>query len=292
MVSDIRGKFIGSAKITSGQPIVATVTELNTTTSKTMFIYNGFASGSSTVALPLIMANNSGYYTGIQVQNTGSASTTVTISYAPNTVSGGNNPVSEVFSLAPGASKTVIQNAAPPSNGSANNWNTIGRYIGAATITNSGGQPLTAIVNQAKLAGSGTAPQAAAYEGFNPSVTTWRASAPLIMANNSGYYTGVQTQNAGSSSCTVTITYGPNTAGTFAPQPEVFSLAPGSSKTIIQSGAPPSNGSTVNNWGTNRYIGSATITGSSTNCKLAAIVNETAPSRPGDTFYSYDAFNY
>ena len=285
-LKDASGKFIGSATITSDQPIAAVVMQLNTTNFQAALAYGGFTAGSPTVALPLVMANNSGYFTGIQVQNVGSASTTVTVDYSPNTA-GAGNPANEVFTLAAGASKTIIQNGAPPNNGSTvNNWANIGRYIGGATITNSAGQNLVAIVNQ-------TLPSPAkgsAYEGFNPAAATTKISAPLLMANNSTYQTGVQVQNVGTVAATVTIDYGPNTAGSFNPANEVFTLQPGASKTIIQNGAPPSNGSTVNNWGTNRYIGSATITASAG--KIVAIVNQLSPSLAGDQLASGDAFNY
>lgn len=284
-LADGSGKFIGSASITSSQPVVAAVMQLNTGSFKVLMGYGGFTLGSSMVALPLVMANNSGFYTGIQVQNTGASATTVTIQYSPNTVSGGNNPVNESFSLAAGASKTIIQNGAPPGNGSANDWGTVGKYIGGALVTNSGSQPLVAIVNQVRPAPA----LGSAYEGFDPLTATVKVSAPLIMANNSTYYTGIQVQNVTTGSVNVTIKYGPNTAGAFAPADEVFTLAAGASKTIIQNGAPPGNGSTVNNWGTNKYIGSATVTASG---NVVAIVNQVSLSVAGDQFATSDAFNY
>lgn len=283
-LADGTGKFIGSAKITSNQPVVATVMQLNTASFKVLMGYGGFTQGSSQVALPLVMANNSGFYTGIQVQNVGTSSTNVTIDYSANTA-GANNPADETFTLAPGASKTIIQNGAPPGNGSVNNWNTIGKYIGGALITNSGNQPLVAIVNQVRPSPA----LGSAYEGFNPALATTKVSAPLIMANNSTYYTGIQVQNVDTNPVNVTIKYGPNTAGTFAPADEVFTLPAGASKTIIQNGSAPGNGSTVNNWGTNKYIGSATITA---NGKIVAIVNQVSLSVAGDQFATSDAFNY
>lgn len=284
-LADGSGRFIGSAVIIATQPIAAVVMQINTGSFKVLMGYGGFTSGSPTVALPLIMANNNGFYTGIQVQNVGNSSTTVTVDYTANTV-GAGNPTDEVFDLAPGASKTIIQNGAPPANGSVNDWNAIGRYIGGAIITNSGNQPLVAIVNQVR---PGSNALGTAYEGFDPASATTRASAPLIMANNSTYYTGIQVQNVSNDTVHVVIDYGPNTAGTFNPANEEFDLAPGTSKTIIQNGAPPANGSTVNDWGTNRYIGSATITA---NGNIVAIVNQVSLSRPGDQFATTNAFNY
>jgi len=278
------GRFVGSAIIASNQPIVATVMQVNTTGFKVLMGYDGFTAGSPTVALPLIMANNSSFYTGLQVQNVGASSTTVTVAYSANNA-GPNNPVNETFTLAAGASKTILQNGAPPGNGSANNWGTIGKYVGGATITNSANQPLVAIVNQVRP----TPALGSAYEGFDPATATTKASAPLIMANNSSYYTGIQVQNVSGGSVNVTIQYSPNTGGAFAPANEVFTLAAGASKTIIQNGAPPGNGS-ANNWGTNKYVGSATIT--STGGNVVAIVNEVSFGVSGDQFATYNAFNY
>jgi hypothetical protein len=226
------------------------------------------------------MANNSGFYTGVQIQNVDSSQTNVTVDYAPNTV-GSFNPTNDTCNLDPGESCTLIQNAGK--------WT--GKYIGAATITNSADQNLVAIVNQVSLGGSGIGPFGTAYEGFDPTSATANVSAPLVMANNSGYYTGIQVQNVGNSTCSdVTINYGPNVApgGTFNPADENFSLAAGGSKTIIQNSTPDKNGG-VNDWTGKRYIGSAEI--SSSGCSIVAIVNEVAIVS-GDQFFSYDGFNH
>ena len=280
-LKDATGKFIGSVQITSDQPVVASLMQLNHTTWKILMGYNGFADGSTTVIAPLIMSLNNGFYTGMQIQNVGSVHTHVDIAYAPNTV-GAFNPVSEFCELDAGKSCTLIQNTGQ--------W--IGRYIGAATITNTAGQKLVVIVNQVSNGGAGYGPFGTAYEGFNPSTATSKVSAPLIMANNSGYYTGIQVQNVGVGACaSVVIDYGPNVApgGTFNPVNETFSLAAGASKTIIQNGAPASNGG-VNNWvGVGKYIGSAEISGSG--CSLVSIINEVSFST-GDKFFTYDGLNY
>jgi len=290
-LADATGKFIGSATIESSQPVVATVMQLNTSSFRVLMGYNGFASGSSTISLPLIMANNNGFYTGVQIQNAGSSSTTVTVDYAPNTA-GSFNPTNETFTLAPGASKTIIQNGAPPANGSTNNWTGVGKYIGAATVTSSPSVPLVAIVNQVSLGSATLGPFGTAYEGFDPATATEAVSAPLIMANNSGYYTGIQVQNVGGSNCpSITIDYGPNVApgGTFNPVNENFSLPAGASKTIIQNGPPSANGG-ANNWtGVGKYIGSADI--SAPGCSIVAIINEVAIAA-GDRFMTYDGFNH
>ena len=283
------GKFIGSATISSNEPVVATVMQINTTNFKVMMGYNGFPGGSDDVRAPLIMANNSGFYTGIQVQNVGALATTVTIDYAPNTQASGKELSDDSFALAPGASWTIIHSGSPASNGGVNDFTDGLKYIGAATISSSNGEPLVAIVNQVY---PGSPAYGTAYEGLNADDATFNISAPLVMSNNSTYYTGIQVQNVGTVATTVTIDYGPNTGGTFAPANEVFDLAAGASWTIIQNGAVHANGSTVNSWtGVGTYLGSATITA---NAPIVAIVNEVtlSPSYQGDQFYTYDAFNY
>jgi hypothetical protein len=277
------GKFIGSATVTSNQPVVASLMQVGTTFPVLMG-YNGFTGGSDDVRAPLIMANNSGFYTGIQVQNAGSAQTTVTVDYSANTVASGKTLADDTFTLGIGESKTIIHNGPTPNNGGVNDFTDGLRYIGGATITSNNGQALVTIVNQFSAAGFGTA-----YEAFDASGATDSASAPLVMANNNTFYTGIQVQNVGTTSTNVTIDYQANTAGSFNPVDESFSLNPGESKTIIQNGPAASNGG-ANNWGTNKYIGSAAISATSGG-SVVAIVNEFSQGFPGDQFYTYNAFN-
>jgi hypothetical protein len=293
-LKDASGKFIGGAKIHSTGPVVATVMELNTTTFKTLLGYNGFSTGSPSINLPLIMANNNSFSTSIQVQNTDpTATTTVTIKYAPNN-GGSGAPADEVFSLSPGQTKVVIQNSAPPSNGSTNNWNTIGRYIGGATISSNPNVNLVAVVNETSTGLGSGGPYGSSFEGFNPGNATPHVTLPLIQSNNSGFYTSIMVQNVqnlSGTSCSVTVHYNANTAGSFAPKDEVFTLTQGQAWTVIQNSAPPSNGSTVNNWnGVGKYIGSAEITASS--CNVVGIVNQQRFSTPGDTLFTYDGYNH
>jgi hypothetical protein len=266
-VTQLGTTFVGSAVVTSDQPIVATVMQVGETY-KNMMGYNGFTQGSTTVSLPLVMSNNNGYYTGFQVQNVGTSATTVTVSYGSN-LAGSFAPVDETATLQPNESKTFFQNAGQfltP------------RYIGSATITAS--EPIVAIVNQVKMTGVilGTA-----YNGFDPSTATSKVSAPLIMANNSGYYTGIQVMNVGSAATNITVTYGPNTAGSYAPPAETHTLQPGDSYNSIQNSG---------GWTGNKYIGSLTVEASPGTSQIVMIVNQVWPAAPGDQFMTYDGFSY
>jgi hypothetical protein len=262
-------KFIGSAIITSNVPVVATVMQVGETY-KNMLGYNGFLGGSQEVSLPLIMSNNSGYMTGFQVQNVGAGPTNISIVYGANIAGGGFDPTDELnIPLAAGESKTFLQNtgqfAAPT-------------YIGSATITSTA-EDIVAIVNQAKLTGVvvGTA-----YHGFDPAGATANVSAPLIMSNNTGYNTGFQVMNVGGSAVNITVTFGPNVAGAFAPTGETATIQPGNSYNSIQMGG---------QWGANRYVGSATVTVDGGVGQIVMMVNELATTT-GDSFLTYNGFNY
>ncbi len=263
-LTQLGSKFIGSAVVTSSQPIVATVMQVGETY-QNMMGYNGFTGGSTKVSMPLIMANNSGYYTGFQVQNVGGSTANITIQYGTN-ILGSFTPSTETASLAPNESKTFIQ--------AGGMWTE--QYVGSATITSN--QPVVAIVNQVKM----TPPVlGTAYNGFNPDAATDKISAPLIMNANSGYYTGFQVMNVGTSSTTITISYGPNSGGSYAPAPETATIGPNNSYNSIQAA----------NWGGNKYIGSATVTASGGG-KVVMIVNQINPAIAGDQFMTYDGFNY
>lgn len=260
--------FIGSASITSDQPVAAMVNQVGTGSVKALLMYDGFTAGSTSVLAPLVMANNSGFFTGLAIQNVGSGSATVTVDYGPNTA-GSFNPTDDSVTIAAGGSATLLQNGGQ--------WGS-NKYIGSARISSSS-QNLVVVVNQLKI---GTVSFGTAYEGFNPANLTTKVSAPLVMANNGGFYTGIQCQNAGSSSATLTFDYSNNTAGSFNPADETKTVAAGASVTVLQNGGA---------WGSNRYVGSATITSSGSN-NIACIVNELNAGASGDQFLTYNAINY
>ncbi|MDD3827984.1 MAG: hypothetical protein PHY79_18615 [Anaerolineae bacterium] len=260
-------KFVGSAVITSDVPVVATVMQVG---AKTMLGYNGFAVGSTTVSLPLVMANNNGFFTGIQVQNVGASPTDITVDFGAN-IAGAFNPANETAALGPGESHTFLQNTGQFA---------ADKYVGSATITTTG-QPVVAIVNQLK---GGTAPRGTAYDGFDPDAATTSVSAPLVMSNNNGYFTGIQVMNVGSTPVDITIDYGPNTVAgsTFNPVNETATIQPGNSYNSLQN---------TGQFAVERYIGSATVTGAA-GSQIVMIVNQIKGGTAGDTFMTYNGFNY
>jgi hypothetical protein len=312
--TDLGDRFVGSATITADGNIAATVQQEG---NDQLNSYAAFASASATASVPLVIANNNvpRAFTGIQIQNTGGAETTVTVNFSDNSISQaqpevglepcGDNGVmqSRQLTIGAGASSTLITQAFADGT----EIDEFGfdpqffncRYIGSATI-DGGGQNIVAIVNQTQTSGS---LQGSAYEGFDPAVATGDVRAPLAAANNFGLLTGVQVQNTGTSSAEVTISYGPNTyteqvPGNLEPcatQPEsrTATVEGGASFTFVQlgvAGLPDGldTESGLDSQFTNcTYIGSATVTGGS----IVSVVNQQNLNPTQDTLTTYNAFN-
>lgn len=251
--------WVGSATVTADEPVVVSVMEVGATT---LFGYSGFTGGSTELAMPLINANNSGYITGVQIQNMGGSSTNVTVSYTPSVA---GTACQETRTIAANSSATFALNAFTAA-GSCGNQ----RFIGSAEVTaNSADMELVAIVNQLNLGAN----KGAAYEGFDPDSATNSVVMPLIMDRNSGYFTGFSVSNVGGSSATVNCSFSGTT------HTESATLAPGEALTPIQNGAIADG-----------YVGSATCTAGS-GAQIIGVVNELNGALSGDAFLVYDAFN-
>ncbi len=142
-------KFVGSARVTANsasQPLVGVGNQLLPGTNGEA--YGAFSADNATnvAVLPLIMDRNGGFFTGFNVQNVGSAQTTVNCVFTNTnyTVSG---------TLAPGAALTDLQG------------NKIAdKYVGSATCTASDATAkIVAVVNQ--LGAAPGADQFLVYEG-------------------------------------------------------------------------------------------------------------------------------
>lgn len=198
--SESHNSAVFSGIITSDQPVAAAVVEES---SSVMFAYSGFPSGSTTPVMPLVNANNAGYITGIQILNGGSSDTDVTVSYTP---SDAGTACTETQTIPAGQSATFALFAFGNSSAQANTTTTCvasERFVGSAKVTtNSTNQDLTAIVNQLKPGVDGEA-----YGAFDPATATNTVVLPLIMDRNSGFFTGFNLMNVGSSAsvnCTFT----------------------------------------------------------------------------------------
>jgi len=242
-----------SATITSDQEIAVVVMEESPTT---MFAYNGFTGGCTNPVMPLVNANNSGYTTGIQIQNTGSSATEVTVTYTP---SAAGSTHTETKTIAPGQSQTFALGL----------FSSLGeKFIGSARVTgNSANEPLVAIVNQHIIGQNGEA-----YSAFDPSTATDTVVLPLIMDRNSGWWTGFNVMNVGSSATTVNCTF------TGTSYTASATLQPGEALTDLQNGQIASG-----------YVGSATCTAGAGG-QIVAVVNELGP-QATDQFMVYEGIS-
>lgn len=255
--------FVGSATVTSDQPVVAAVMEVGTSI---LFAYSGFASTSASTSpvMPLINANNAGIQTGIQIQNTGTQSTQVTVSYTAS--AGGGTNCTETQTIANGKSATFALLAF--ANGTNSTCTAKAKFVGSAKVTaNSTSQPLVAIVNQ--LGPS----YGEAYNAFDPNAASSGLVMPLIMDRNGGFFTGFSIMNVGGASTSVNCTF---TSSNYT-----FSATVGQNAAAVDL----QNGKLAPG-----YVGSATCTGG-TGSKIIGVVNEAGTAAGTDNLLVYEAVN-
>lgn len=245
--------------ITSNQPLVAAAIQEST---KEMFAYTAFATGTNNPVFPLVNANNSKIITGIQIQNAGTADTSVEVSYTPSLA---GTACKETQTVKPGASATFALLAF--ANGANSNCTAGSRFIGSATVTaNSTSQPLVGIANQLLPGVNGES-----YGSFAASDATNKVVAPLIMDRNNGYFTGISVANVGGPAATVTCTFSKSSFTI------VKALAPGEALTELQQGKIA-----------DKYVGSATCTADNASTKIVGIVNQLGPSSTADQLLVYE----
>jgi hypothetical protein len=264
--------FVGAASVTSNQPVVAVVMQVDATS---LLAYNGF---NSTSLLPVFPQVSSNYYksgTGIQVQNSGGSSTNVTLSYVPSAGFPGH-PCTETKTVPAGQSITFGYPQLPAACGGTGTGvtDTVNHgFVGSARVTiNSASQPLAAIVN---IVTRGAA-AADAYDAVDPGAATNRVSMPIIMDRNYGLFTGFAVTNVGSAATTISCTFA-NNAHT-----ESATVQPGESLTAVQ----------LNKLGAG-YVGGAICTASA-GAKIAGIVNQAKlnSAASDDLFLMYSAIGY
>ncbi len=178
--TNIPNGYVGAASIVSDQPIVAVVMERMSTT-YSLLAYEGFATASTNPVIGFVSSNfyNSG--TGIQIQNTGSTSTDVTITYYPSAGFPGNS-CTQTQTIPSKQSKTYAFSQLPAACGQKTGYPGItdtvnGAFVGSAKVTgNSTSQPLDVIVNTVTR----TNAQQAAYNALSPADATANVSLPLL----------------------------------------------------------------------------------------------------------------
>lgn len=243
----ISAGFKGSIVMESTAQIAAVVNVGNSTLSS-LDAYVGLTSGGTSAYLPLLHKGNSGYTTWFSVQNTGLAPTNVSIDYsdmpAASDVTLSNIPV--------GASVVVNQ---------ANEAHTAKFFAGTVTATTAGGQIGVTVLQE-------NSSNILAYAGFNSGAQ--RPVMPIINMNNSGYVTGTQIYNLGTTATNVTVSYVAGQAGTSCT--ETQTIQPKTMNVFTLMAFPSTTG--TSNCKAEKFIGSASVTVNSANAPLAVVVNQ------------------
>lgn len=257
--------FAGSLVVESLNGNVVTLANIIARPDLAAGSFMGQTTGATTVRLPLLNKDNSGYYTWFSVQNVGS---------------GGDATVTAQYSDGTSHTKTIPYRASKPFFQMVEDHNS---EVFSAKITST--KPIVATVIQENLR------TIFAYTGFSDPGSP-RPVFPLINTNNSGYVTGIQIQNNGSSSSSVTVTYTPSAAGSACT--ETQTIPANRSRTFAlaafdSNSAPPSGGST-NCVSGQKFIGSARVTGNTANVNLTAVVNQiNGASNKGGAYAAFGA---
>jgi len=269
--SCLRDGFIGAATVTANQEIAVTVVEYD---SKSLLSYDGFTTlGSVDPTMPLV---SHGYYnsrTGIQIQNTGSQNTDVTVTYTPSRGFPGQQ-CSETKTIPAGQSVNfgdiaLFERPDQPCGPMSGPAGTVG-FVGSARVTrNSNNQTLVAIVNSVNRG----KPDAAAYSGFDTAQATAHLNMPLIMDRNYGIFTGISIANVGTQPTTVRCTF----SGTTYTVEQL--VQPGEGLTDVQL-----------NKIRDRYVGTANCTATGGDAKIVGVVSQLGGR--GDKLLIYEAINY
>jgi hypothetical protein len=265
-IQNVSNGFQGAIVISSSRRIAA-ISNILSSDFNAGASYVGSAAGNTTVLLPLLNKGNSGFDTWFSVQNAGTAAANITIKYS-------SGLADVTATIQPGAAKVFYQSQeAHPTK------------VFAGTITSN--QPVVAAVIQETRNATTQAGIIFSYTGFTGGTTN--PVFPLINANNAGYVTGLQIQNAGTQATDVTVSYTPAAAGTACA--ETQSIQPGASATFALAAfnaTAPAPG-TANCAKGARFVGSAQVTGNTTNQPLVGIGNQLLPGANGGAYGAFDA---
>ncbi len=258
-ISNVANGFSGSFVISSDKKVAA-ISNIVASDFAAGASYVGRSGGATKVLLPTLFKDNSGFFTWFSVQNAGTGDANVQIAYSDG--------VNASATIKPGAAKVFYQAAEAHT-----------QKIFAATITSN--QPVVAAAIQEN-------PRIMfAYTGITGGSTN--PVFPTINANNAGYQTGVQIQNAGTAATNVTVEYTP--AGGIGTQcTETKTIQPNSSETFaLRAFKFDGEAGTNENCAANvRFIGAARVTTNSTNQPLVGVVNQLG-NFDGEAYNAFDS---
>lgn len=267
--------FLGAATVQATNDtdeIVATVMQYN---DQSLLAYNGFATnGAPELVIPFVSQQWYNSRTGIQMQNTGTQATNVTLTFYPSEGFPGQQCTQTLAIPAGGSTKFAdtelfgTGNCGPMSGANQANYG----FVGSAAVTaNSTNQPLVGIVNTIT---TGT-PNGADYNAAIPTEATSMVTFPQIMDRYFGIFTGFSVANVGTQQTEVTCT--------FVNSPLVVNqlVDPGAALTHVQL-----------NEIADGYNGAATCTASGGDAMIVGIVSQLGGVPGADQLLYYEGANH
>lgn len=301
------GRFLGSALVTSDQPLAIVVNQHNPSAHKLM-TYNGTIAGSKQIAVPVHMRGYYGYYTATQILNLSQTENAcVKLTYRPSGTSNVRidgqavGPVEVVKVIKPMMSLQRYDGATA----SASQSDLLGysRFYGALTVSSVTGtyggvtcssQPDLAVQVNTESIPTGSS-QGGSILGSDLSKASRTLSLPIVLSNFYGYYTSSQLMNAtnGTITCQVSYTSGPESAVPGVKKTYTHTIAPYAMIDLYEglSGAPRGDINTDPSWcasGSCRFLGSAVVT---CNGNVVSFTNEEKDVPGKDSMYSWNDFN-
>jgi len=297
------GRFLGTAIVTSDQPIIAVVNQHNVSASKLM-TYNGFSAGSLSIAAPVHMKGYFGYYTTLLVGNpSATESAHVRLTYTPtgtfNVANTGSTvaPFSVEYDIPAQTSLTRYDgpNASADQSDLQSGTHSFSRFYGSVQVESTNNVPVVVQVNEEAVATGDD--QAGSYNGISVDSATQDIVVPVIAADYYGYYTTMVVQNATgeTGSCDVTYTSDAtysaikNHSATYT-----HDLPAGGNFTVYEGRKGNQETGDINHdtqWrsgNAKQFIGAASI-----HCtvKALSIVNEESDISQKDSMYTFNTFN-
>jgi len=235
-LSEITSGFIGSAVLSSTQPIVATLVQLPSGTVKNRPLSSGFSSGFSSVLIPTVLKDTYGYTSMFSIQNVDSVGADIAVTFVP--ADGSASTVYNITNLPSGVAEYFDMGTF--SGISASSFNGSVQVVSVKTGTSTPGSVIATSM-EFDLVGDNVY----AFEGAGVSNTVvYMPTALCNFGPNADTTSAYAVQNTTVDNISVTVEY--SNGNSDGP----YTLAPGAKKSFNGCGASNASG----------FLGSAKIT--------------------------------
>jgi len=197
-VSEIASGFLGSAVMSSDQPLVATLVQIGSGTVKNRPLTSGFSGGASYVLIPTVLKNTFGFHSMFSVQNVDAVGADITLTFVP--VSGAPIPYT-ITNLPSGSAKFIDMGNFPTIAAATFNGSVKINAVQTGTST-----PGAVVASSMELEIAGD--RAYAFEGAAESATKiYMPSALCNFGPNANTSTAYAVQNTATVPVDVTVNY-------------------------------------------------------------------------------------